>query len=644
MEVCEGCTKEFKHLSKHLWQKKTCQEVYGVERCEEMKKNAKKNRKRNWYQANREYNTKKSSENYQLNKEKRNEQFRENHQLNKKRDNEKDRKNHQLKKKRDNEKDRKNHQLNKKRDNEKDRKNHQLNKKRDNEKDRKNHHLNKKRDNEKDRKSHQLNKERDNEKDKRNYQKMKDIESSKSDQEKEEEKFFKDLGLSKTGQEEYTQFKQRWLDGPIFSCICCLRDHLKKDVTNVTSNFLENLKQNNLIGNVILVDSIKVEEELHLCHNCFKALSRNEIPANCFKLKLKDEDIPDCFKMSNLEKQLILKQVLFQRVRPKLYAISNYPYPVTDYDILKGGSKNSGDFTRYSDFREKMLTSRDGRPDYKLKEMDPKKIYAMLQERALAIPIIYGGGLWSEDQWNNIYERRTSGHGRLIVKKGSFGGDPIISYMMNVLTDSICHSFCGPYYQRSKFKDSAKDFAWNSAFEPVYDSTFHSTWDMVWDSTFDLLFDSAYNTAFDLAWEEMMKKLEEASTDEEEDGDDPFDHELHELIDKHFNSAMDLESPPFKKAFDAAFKPKLHSELDFAMASPSFKEAYNKAYDQELFKALESELDSKLDKTFGVPLYTNEEFIALFQHFTNGPHAKSGRAKKSWYEISSMINMKSLKL
>ena len=61
-------------------------------------------------------------------------------------------------------------------------------------------------------------------------------------------------------------------------------------------------------------------------------------------------------------------------------------------------------------------------------------------------------------------------------------------------------------------------------------------------------------------------------------------------------------------------------------------------------KADKSELDSKLDKTFGVPLYTNEEFIALFQHFTNGPHAKSGRAKKSWYEISSMINMKSLKL
>jgi len=65
----------------------------------------------------------------------------------------------------------------------------------------------------------------------------------------------------------------------------------------------------------INLSSLRVHENLHLCFNCIRYLKKDEMPPLCWKNSLDCGPIPDCLKLTNIEKQLIVKSLLFIKVR-----------------------------------------------------------------------------------------------------------------------------------------------------------------------------------------------------------------------------------------------------------------------------------------------------------------------------------------
>ena len=62
-------------------------------------------------------------------------------------------------------------------------------------------------------------------------------------------------------------------------------------------------------------DDLKVNGNLHLCESCIRYLKNDEMPPLCWKNSLNYGPIPDCLKLTNIEKQFIVKSLLFIKVR-----------------------------------------------------------------------------------------------------------------------------------------------------------------------------------------------------------------------------------------------------------------------------------------------------------------------------------------
>ena len=62
--------------------------------------------------------------------------------------------------------------------------------------------------------------------------------------------------------------------------------------------------------------SKKIQEGYSLCKTCVNYLKRSLMPPMCFKNSLEPSFVPDCLKdLSNLEKQLIVKNLIFIKIR-----------------------------------------------------------------------------------------------------------------------------------------------------------------------------------------------------------------------------------------------------------------------------------------------------------------------------------------
>ena len=141
--------------------------------------------------------------------------------------------------------------------------------------------------------------------------------------------------------------------GPIFTCICCLRDGFKRSVKKITDNYLlflhgsemirflqiNNDSEENDLDNK-LKESLKVFGHSYLCMTCCKSLDKLEMPNICAKNCLEYTPIPTCLKIPNLERQLICRDLTFIKVRQLRYGMSaNYDrvinVPIDDDDIIK---------------------------------------------------------------------------------------------------------------------------------------------------------------------------------------------------------------------------------------------------------------------------------------------------------------------
>ena len=126
--------------------------------------------------------------------------------------------------------------------------------------------------------------------------------------------------------------------GPIFTCICCMRDLFQRSVDELKGvieqkilnenqmhgylNFDESLKIKDEFhfqidkGNVIMTKVKKMQEGYCLCKTCVTYLKRSQMPPMAFANSLQPAVIPDCLRnLTNLEKQLIVKNLIFIKIR-----------------------------------------------------------------------------------------------------------------------------------------------------------------------------------------------------------------------------------------------------------------------------------------------------------------------------------------
>ena len=166
-------------------------------------------------------------------------------------------------------------------------------------------------------------------------------------------KKYKESNKENTEEIRLKQFEKEKQYGPIFTCICCLRDGFKRSVKKITDNYLLFLHGSGMIKflqinndseendlNNKLKESLKVFGHSYLCMTCSRSLDKLEMPKICAKNCLEYTPIPTCLKIPNLERQLICRDLTFIKVRQLRYGMSaNYDrvinVPIDDDDIIK---------------------------------------------------------------------------------------------------------------------------------------------------------------------------------------------------------------------------------------------------------------------------------------------------------------------
>ena len=62
-------------------------------------------------------------------------------------------------------------------------------------------------------------------------------------------------------------------------------------------------------------NSLKVHGHFHICHSCLDYLKKGDMPPICWKNSLDYGDIPKSLDLTNIEKQFIVKSLIFIKVR-----------------------------------------------------------------------------------------------------------------------------------------------------------------------------------------------------------------------------------------------------------------------------------------------------------------------------------------
>ena len=135
----------------------------------------------------------------------------------------------------------------------------------------------------------------------------------------------KEEGLKSSTQESrILNFRHDCQYGPIFTCICCMRDLFKRSVRVVTNEyeaFLEGSEMKSYLqieevgSTKVFQKTLQVHDSYHLCRNCCRYLEKLEMPPICAKNALEYAKIPDCLALNNLERQLICRDLIFLKIR-----------------------------------------------------------------------------------------------------------------------------------------------------------------------------------------------------------------------------------------------------------------------------------------------------------------------------------------
>ena len=133
---------------------------------------------------------------------------------------------------------------------------------------------------------------------------------------------------SSTEESRLKNFNHEKQHGPIFTCMCCTRDLFRRSVKRITDDYLlflhgsemlqflqtnETVNENDPYN--VLKESLNVNGDYYLCQTCCRSLDKLNMPAMCAKNSLEYAQIPICLQISNLERQLICRDLVFIKVR-----------------------------------------------------------------------------------------------------------------------------------------------------------------------------------------------------------------------------------------------------------------------------------------------------------------------------------------
>ena len=210
--------------------------------------------------------------------------------------------------------------------------------------------------------------------------------------------------------------------GPIFTCICCLRDGFKRSVKKLTDNYLLFLHGSGMIKflqinndceendlNNKLKESLKVFGHSYLCMTCSRSLDKLEMPKICAKNCLEYTPIPTCLKIPNLERQLICRDLTFIKVRQLRYGMSaNYDrvinVPIDDDDIIKTVSSLPRTEKNHGMVTVGLKRDMSLRTFHKKEMVDPQRVYNALIFLKENHPQYKDMNLTELDEWQRQFE------------------------------------------------------------------------------------------------------------------------------------------------------------------------------------------------------------------------------------------------
>ena len=230
-------------------------------------------------------------------------------------------------------------------------------------------------------------------------------------------------------------FRHECQYGPIFVCICCMRILFRRGVKKISALYkaslegsgmikhlqtedlpspknkskIQNLKNKQKRKEIRFKEALKVQEGHFLCNNCCLYLEKSEMPPICAKNSLEYSKIPDCLQLTNLERQLVCKDLVFIKVRElhptRMEAMNDYVInvPIEDDDIVKTVTslprteKNSGMITL--GLKRDMVY----KTYHKLEMIRPDKVYEALLYLIENHPSYHSIIVPSLEEWKNSF-------------------------------------------------------------------------------------------------------------------------------------------------------------------------------------------------------------------------------------------------
>ena len=115
------------------------------------------------------------------------------------------------------------------------------------------------------------------------------------------------------------KFRRRVKYGPIFVCSCCHQKLFENQVHMLTNNIRAQIDEGNPgIRQEYIEEEIEIEigkeKAPYLCKSCKGYLQRGKLPKLCVKNGLQVDQINDDLKLTELEKNLIAKNIIFQKI------------------------------------------------------------------------------------------------------------------------------------------------------------------------------------------------------------------------------------------------------------------------------------------------------------------------------------------
>ena len=122
---------------------------------------------------------------------------------------------------------------------------------------------------------------------------------------------------SRTQKHRFRYFNEDIVDGPKFDCFSCHRALFKKGVKFMKDEDIKKLvdKLDLKFLKKIGLDPDENRTNFYLCHNCLNCIRKGKLPSIHVSNGLALDDISEELDLTNLEQQLIARNLIFLKVK-----------------------------------------------------------------------------------------------------------------------------------------------------------------------------------------------------------------------------------------------------------------------------------------------------------------------------------------